>query len=133
MKKLILLTTVLLLTKVVLSQGKFLKIQGKWVETSANGEIIECPYQLLFEINKSYKIFNVCNGFDPANPITEEGMWKYDSFKKVITLENRKTHQAEFYSDTTKVLAIHVNNISNGTMLIHFVDPKIQIVLKKMK
>lgn len=97
---------------------------GNWLESEVNGsKYVECPYRFEFGNNKTYRILNVCYGSDPQLPITEDGIWSYDSSKKIITLTKRKAYENELFHDSTPLLSIHVKELQKNFVIFYFESP----------
>jgi hypothetical protein len=122
------------MSTVVLSQKKAEKLYGKWSEKSINGKSpIECPYQIHFE-KANYKILNVCYGLDPKLPVTEDGVWSYDSTKNTITLKNRKSlDNNDLFHEPKSTLNVHVKEYKTNSISIYFDSEKSLTVLQRLK
>jgi hypothetical protein len=76
--------------KLCYSQNNEKLLIGKWTpQADSSVGYIECASVIKIEPTKKYEVFNDCYGFNPKNPVIEEGIWSYNPKEKKLTFYNR--------------------------------------------
>lgn len=113
----------------LLQKGDKNVFQGNWIETRINQKIdIECPYKITFAHGK-YRIFNACYGFDPNNPITESGIWSYETSNKLLILQKRVFYVNTPYGNNKADLKIKVKINGADSLVFKIGNLREEIIL----
>ncbi len=95
-------------------------IAGKWVYTGLQEEqeIVECPDLIHLRKDGAYVVLNDCYGFNPIEPITEEGKWSYDEDNRKLTLKERRFKSNYHFITQDNLLVVPVENISSDELIL---------------
>ena len=96
------------------------KLVGRWMNTSVDGDAIECPDLLVFDSDGRYSILNDCYGKDPRNPVTESGKWIFSSSASQLRLSDRVFVTNYSLWERTEELQVRVEKLSSNTLTLTF-------------